>query len=246
VPPLIRVKLLLNDSLEITGIYDSGANVSLINTKLLRIKQNKTTDPHIVNLKTINGIKETQGMVSMKVKIYDIEKTMDIFVVDNENFNNDFLIGLDLIKAFKLIQNEDLSITQLTFPKENENYSTQDENPSNTEFLNEKGTAYSEIVKKKINLIDGYKVNFNEYICVDDFDVSMDHLDLNQRSEITRLIEKYKSIFAKDKYDVGIVQDFEAHIDLTTEKYCSKRPYRCTVEDRNEIEAQIAKLLEKK
>jgi len=42
-------------------------------------------------------------MVTLKIKIYNIEKTMDIFVIENENFNYDFLIGLDCIKKFKLI-----------------------------------------------------------------------------------------------------------------------------------------------
>jgi len=42
------------------------------------------------------------------------------------------------------------------------------------------------------------------------------------------------------------VKNYEAHIDLLIEKYPSKRPYRCTSEDRKEIEQQIAKLLETK
>lgn len=59
------------------------------------------------------------------------------------------------------------------------------------------------------------------------------------------MIEKYKTAFAKDKYDIGTVKKYEAHIDLLVDKYCSKRPYRCTIEDKKEIEEQIAKLLEK-
>lgn len=42
------------------------------------------------------------------------------------------------------------------------------------------------------------------------------------------------------------MREYEAHIDLSVDKYCSKRPYRCSVEDKNEIEEQISKLLEKK
>jgi len=42
------------------------------------------------------------------------------------------------------------------------------------------------------------------------------------------------------------VREYEARIDLSVDKYCSKRPYRCSVEDKNEIEEQISKLLEKK
>lgn len=53
-------------------------------------------------------------------------------------------------------------------------------------------------------------------------------------------------VFAKDKYDVGTVNGYEARIDLLVDKYCSERPYRCTVEDKKEIEEQIAKLLDNK
>lgn len=54
---------------------------------------------------------------------------------------------------------------------------------------------------------------------------------------------KIKS-FAKDKYDVGIVGHYEAHIDLMVDKYYYKRPYGCTEEDRRQIENQISKRLE--
>ena len=74
----------------------------------------------MVNLKTINGEKKTKGMVSLKIKILNIEKIMDIYVIDNENFKYDFLIGLDCIKNFKLIQNEELKITQCDNQKEPE------------------------------------------------------------------------------------------------------------------------------
>lgn len=49
----------------------------------------------------------------------------------------------------------------------------------------------------------------------------------------------------KNRHDVGTVKEYEAHIDLIIDKYCYKRPYRCTAEDRKEIEEQVAKLLEK-
>lgn len=56
-------------------------------------------------------------------------------------------------------------------------------------------------------------------------------------------MERYSAIFVKDRYDVGTVKDYEARIDLLIDKYCSKRPYRCNMEERKEIETQIAKLL---
>ncbi|KAI4476434.1 hypothetical protein M0804_013604 [Polistes exclamans] len=64
--------------------------------------------------------------------------------------------------------------------------------------------------------------------------------------EIGKLIDNNKSVFARDKYDVGTASEYEARIDLMVEKYCSKRPYRCNIKDREEIEKQINKLLERK
>lgn len=89
-------------------------------------------------------------------------------------------------------------------------------------------------------------VNFNEHIKEEDFKISMGNLNTQQEAEIHKLIDKYKSIFAKDKYDIGTVEKYEARIDLLMDKYCSKRPYRCSVEDKKEIEEQVAKLLDKK
>ncbi|CAI6344779.1 unnamed protein product [Macrosiphum euphorbiae] len=167
------------------------------------------------NLRTINGVKKTNGLTNIKIKIYEIEEKVDVYIIEEENFKYDFLIGLDIIKKFKLIQNEHLKITQ------NNN-------------LNQK----NKIEKKKKTKITDIKEN--------NFQTKIDYLTNNQKHEINKLIEKNKSIFANDKYDIGTVREYEARIDLSVDKYCSKRPYRCSVEDKNEIEEQISKLLEKK
>lgn len=257
------MKLLLNDTLQVSGIYDSGSNVSLINAKLLKIKNRQdTSNTHPVNLKTINGEKKTKGIITLKIKIYNIEKVMNIFVIDSENFHYDFLIGLDCIKKFNLIQTEELNIIQCQKPKEEkflnkENINTED---TNTNILNipdvkipevlgdtreKKDSLYSEVLEQENNYINRCAVNFNEHINSEKFEITKNHLDLRQQTEIDKLIQKYNTVFAKDKYDVGTVRDYEAHIDLMVDKYCYKRPYRCTPADRKEIENQISKLLKK-
>lgn len=197
-PPLIKVKLLLNDTLNISGIYDSGSNVSLINAKLLKIQpKENTSNIQTVNLKTINGEKNTKGMVTLKIKIYDIEKNIDVFVVDSENFNYDFLIGLDCIKKFKLMQNEQLEIIQYKNPRgknitlneediKNKNYSKNNTSkPTNVkvpDVLGDKNEAITHMNKCEIN--------FNEHIPTHGFEMSVNHLELYQQSEIDKLIEK--------------------------------------------------------
>lgn len=199
--------------MEIFGIYDSGANISLINSRLIKFKNSRITDTKRTKLSTINGVKKTEGIVTIKIKIFDIEKMMNVFVIDKDNFQYDFLVGLDIITEFKLIQDENLNITQKKY-----------------EFGSD---------------VNKYAINFNEHINISNFKISINHLQLHEKTEIDRLIERYNGIFAKDKYDVGTVKDYEARIDLKVDRYCSKRPYKCNMEDRKEIEIQIAKLLGK-
>lgn len=166
-------------------------------------------------------------MVTLKLKIFDIEKSMNVFVIDEENFDHDFLIGLDCIKKFQLIQDEKLEITQTI------------------RNLKNKNKDVTVLEKTKVEANDHCKLNFNEHIKVANFNISVNHLGLQEQSEINNLICKYRSLFAKDKYDVGTVNGYEAHIDLLIDKYCSKRPYRCTIDDKKEIEQQVSKLLQK-
>lgn len=179
-------------------------------------------------------------MTTIKIKIFEIEKEVDVFIIDEENFKYDFLIGLDMIKSFKLIQCENLKITQ-----KNENKVRINDKNNEGVSKNEKINSMLIDMKDIDNYEKNYTINFNEHVKENDFQIKIDHLNENQKSEINKLIDKYKSIFAKTKYDVGTVREYEARIDLLTDKYCSKRPYRCTVEDKKEIEEQISKLLEK-
>lgn len=55
---------------------------------------------------------KTKGIVKLKIRIMNIEKEVNVCIMDNVNFNHDFLIGLDCIKTFKLIQNDKLEIEQ--------------------------------------------------------------------------------------------------------------------------------------
>lgn len=154
-------------------------------------------------MKTISVLSITKGLTKIKLRIFNIEKEIDVFIVENEDFH-DFLIGLDTIKEFRLRQNENLIISQRE---------------------------------------DIVEINFNEHINENDWRTDLDHLDDKKKLKIKQLIEEYKAIFAKDKYDIGTIKDYEARIDLIVDKFCSKRPYRCTIEDRKEIEQQVAKLL---
>ncbi len=218
--PLIRVKIIIDDTAEIEGIYDSGSNVSLINKKILKIKNNFNFENNSKSsvLRTINGINKPFGYTFVKIKMLGIERKVRVFIVDNEYFKYDFLIGLDMIKDFKLIQDENLCITRKKENKEN----IAEFNVDNNKF---------------------FEVNFNEGINTSEFIINTDELDMEQQNVIQKLVKKYEHTFAKDKFDIGTVSEYEARIDLQVDKYCCKRPYRCTMDDKKEIEQQISMLL---
>lgn len=92
----------MNDNLDLFAIYDSGSNVSLINSKLVNLKQEKIKLKRKVNLRTINGVYKSKELIKIKARILNIEKYIDVFVIDNENFKHDFLIGLDCIRSSNL------------------------------------------------------------------------------------------------------------------------------------------------
>lgn len=165
-----------------------------------------------VILRTINGVNKTEGLIRIKAKVLNIEKYISVFIINDRNFDYDFLLGLDCIKKFRLLQNEKLEIEQET----------------------------SDCTEKQ-----EYQINFNEDVDLDNFEVLTNHLNHYEEAIIENLIDKYRNIFAKDKYDIGTVRDYEARIDLIVDKYCSKRPYRCTIEDKKEIEEQISELLKR-
>lgn len=203
------------------GVYDPGSQISLINARLVKIINGKN-DVNEISLRTISGVKKTSGLVTIRIKVFEIEEEMDVYIVENEDFD-DFMIGLDMIKKFRLTQNENLQIEQkqkLDIP-----------------------TANNNSYKKKES--EKYSINFNEHIQEEEFKIKVNHLDDRKKNEITKIIEEYKTIFARDKYDIGTIKDYEARIDLLVDKYCCKRPYRCTIADKKEIEEQVAKLLEK-
>ncbi|KAI4478518.1 hypothetical protein M0804_011841 [Polistes exclamans] len=110
-----------------------------------------------------------------------------------------------MIETFKLIQNEKLEISH--------------KRKTNTRKQN------GEQMNPRNNKTEVYSINFNEHVEENDFKIKIDHLDGKKKIEIDKLIKDYKTVFAKDKYDIGTVKDYETRIDLSVDKYCSKRPY---------------------
>lgn len=182
--------------------------------------------------RTISGVDFTYRRAQISLKINKIEETLDVYVVKNNNFSYELLLGLDAIKKFKLIQDENLDIFQKVDNKKEK--LTQNNNV--TEKLSE-NSSNNNIKEKEtfFTIMDTPREDDSKLI---------QHLDEVKRNNINSLINKYKLIFAKSKYDVGKAKEVEAEIKLVEDKYVIKKPYRASVLDNREIESQIKNLLE--
>ena len=96
----------------VKGVYDSGSNISLLSMRMAE-KLNLTVytliDP---TFEMISGYGKVLGIAKLEVKIFQMKREVIVFILDKKDWKNDFLIGLDLIKEFRLRQDENLRISQ--------------------------------------------------------------------------------------------------------------------------------------
>lgn len=165
----------------------------------------------------------------IKLRIGNITDYITAYVVKNDNFSYDLLIGVDAIKNFKLIQDENMKIYQRT-------------DSHNILDLKEDRSICDQMILTSNDIIE---VNSNKNLNINEFKADLDHIENNDKKTIiSQLIDKYKHMFAKDKFDIGKVRSKEAEIKLIRNEYVTSRPYKYSIPDDNEIRSQIKTLLQ--
>lgn len=86
---------------------------------------------------------------------------------------------------------------------------------------------------------------WNDYMTRELFDDKVKHLSPTQQSMILQFITRNVNTFAKDKFDVGNVSKYTCPINLSSDSYIAKKPYRTSYEDQQEIDRQCHELLRK-
>ena len=160
----------------------------------------------------ISGYGNILGIAKINLKIFKIKKEVLVFVIDGKNFDHNFLVGLDLISAFRLCQNENLQIFQKLYSRNDKN------------LFHSHNSAFS------VNSLE--------------LKADLGHLSHQKLHKISKIIQNFNEVFARDKYDVGQVKGHEATVKLSEHRYIYRKPYRCNIIDQKEIENQVSKLLE--
>lgn len=198
-----------------TGLYDPGANASAISYIAFKRLKNCPFIPDDSFYNTPSGKGCSKGITMLDVSILATSKRVLLHILDAPNLKYDFIIGLDLIPSFGLALDHKLELTQ----------------------------HLSGINVNKQSSIAIHNI-WNDYMTEESFHLKTSHLNVDRKSVIRNLIEKNNSAFAKNAFDVGNVTKYECPINLEKDIYVSKKPYRCTYEDQEEIERQCKALLE--
>ena len=81
--------------------------------------------------KTISGKDVTNSRAKLRMKINKIEKEINVYIVCNDNFTYDLILGLDTIREFKLKQDENLRVSQKVDDKEEIIFNRKEERRNN-------------------------------------------------------------------------------------------------------------------
>lgn len=199
------------------GLYDPGSNASIVLLSTLE-KIRKKYVPINGKYSTISGDGKVVGLTVLTLKIFDITRKIVLYVLDSEFCKYDFIIGLDSIPVFRLCLNDKLEVSQ-----------------NLSEESVDSGVLNSAV---EVNIIS------NEIFNSETINDKVKHLDPDKRNVISSLIKENDFTFAKDAFDAGYAKNFVCSIPLHSDTYVSRKPYKCTFTDQEQIEAQCSKLLE--
>ncbi len=216
------------------ALYDSGANVSIINYNFIRQHNIKFREYRALTYKTMSGAKSFIGIASLQVQVFNMIKRIHLFVINDDSFHYDVLLGLDSIKIFRLQQDHQLCVTQYLKDSETNILSSFPNWFVSADFVNQADAIPNSSTTLPI---------CHNTMIFDDIDSQLSHLDTFKKTALRKMLISVASVFAKDRYDVGSYTENEAHIHLSQNKIIARKPYKCSFQDQKEISRQVSALL---
>lgn len=191
---------------------------------------NYLINKHHSIIHSLSGISSSNNRAVLSLSIGKFTHKLNLYVIKEDQFKYDVLLGLDAIRLFNLIQDENLDILQRV---DDQKYICIERNQE----IN---------VKKETNLIEVNLIQTDlneEEIEKEIKTLSMD-IDDNERKKVIEVIMREKDVFSRGKFKVKQYQHTEAEIKLIDDRVINLRPYRSSLSDQQEIKRQIEALLE--
>ena len=142
-------------------------------------------------------------------------KPLTVLLYVVKTLNHPFILGLDLMSAFNLEISPNLQIFQ---------------------HININGIEHKEEILpiKTNNETPNYELQTLS-VPIKSFHIT----------KINQLIQQFPSVFAFDKYDIGLISSSICDIELFSHTPINLRPYRCNPKERKVLEEQIQNLINK-
>lgn len=176
----------------------------------------------------MSGVKPFVGIIYPRLTIFSITKKFRLFVIRDDDFPFDVLLGLDVISSFRLEQDYKLCIHQRPIDE------AQHDSSCANVYVPTSNSAIS-----RVNLL----ATSNDISSPFSSLLSTVQLDESRKVKLGNLLSSFSAAFAKDRYDVGTYTSNEARIILSEHQIIARKPYKCSYNDQLEIKKQVAALL---
>ena len=74
-------------------------------------------------------------------------------------------------------------------------------------------------------------VKSTNFLKIEMMEEKLAHLEPQNKIQLENLLKTYGKSFAQHAFDVGNVKNYECSIELSSDKYIAKKPYRCSYAD---------------
>ncbi|GFX90042.1 retrovirus-related Pol polyprotein from transposon 412 [Trichonephila clavipes] len=201
-------------------LLDTGSSVNIIPKNIIsQIKGYHNVEYVKTKIATINGEIEVSEAITLQLKIGEISENIKFLIVNVE-------------LKYLIISNKTMSIFEL-----NINFSDYK--------IFQRGKQILKNYESKKNIKENETLKFSNKIITKKTD-NVFNIEIIPNSDydiINMIIDKYKHVFAKNKFDVGELKCNSPKIILTSELPIANRPYRISFKDDTEIKKQLDALL---
>lgn len=172
------------------------------------------------------------------MKINKLKADLDVHVVRNHNFSYDLLLA-------RMPQRSSDWYKMKTFEhgvRDTDHDRLEKITPGKGETLRNPIRENNETSQVELEM----RISAYDHMKLENLEPRIEHLSNEMKIQVMILPRKHANVFAADKFDVGTVKNYIACIKLQRDQYVAENPYRFSIPDREEIENQISKLLERK
>ena len=237
---LIYFSVRLN-GVDCTALYDPGAAISALDRNLAhRIGINVVDRTVAIN----GGQIGCSGVAIVKLRIHEITKLVMLYVIDYVNLKGKVLIGLNCLREFGLTHNRNFEIVNFenTFKiPTSVSESVEKINLKELNFVlnNLELEAKADCDLRESDFEIERAINHIIVNDVDPLELAINpDLDEATKKRILAVMRKY-DVFAKDKYDTGLIEGFECSFDTVDNIPVHLRPYKMNYRDECAMEAII-------